>query len=268
MALEDEIINIQDLDIAKEIKIGDFVLLETTDGTKLIDFKDFIIGTDNITFFDKISGGDYLQTTDISGLSADVSNHKTILTDLSGVDARVDSVEAAINNLASDLSKFVSQINSTSEVTLATYTTSKAGFRVSVKNPVDIYTPKRLHLSTLEFKGSELTEDTHIVKGTPTTNFSYTAIGSYTLLLIGSFTLTGTRRAAGGGNYLSTVGLKIYKNDQLIFQQTADASRNSGGSGTISFVESVNLVEGDKITIIRDSGTKSIVRANVSGTIS
>ena len=92
MALEDEIINIQDLDIAKEIKIGDFVLLETTDGTKLIDFKDFIIGTDNITFFDKISGGDYLQTTDISGLSADVSNHKTILTDLSGVDTRVDSV--------------------------------------------------------------------------------------------------------------------------------------------------------------------------------
>ena len=77
MALEDEIINIEDLDIAKEIKIGDNILLETTDGTKLIDFKDFIIGTDNITFYDKISGGEFLQTADISALSANVDTNTT-----------------------------------------------------------------------------------------------------------------------------------------------------------------------------------------------
>ena len=267
MALEDEIINIEDLDIAKEIKIGDFVLLETTDGTKLIDFKDFIIGTDNITFFDKISGGDYLQTADISALSANVNTNTSILTSLSTVDARVDSLEASFSNLSNDLARFVAQINDTSSLALATYTTTKAGFRVSVKSPLDInYKP--LHFSTLDFKGTDLTENTHIVLGSPTTNFSYTAIGTYTITLIGSLTLKGWRRAAGGGNYLSTVGLKIFKNDELIFEGNADASRNSGGSGTISFVEAIQVVQGDVIKIVRGSTTQTIVRGNVSGSIS
>ena len=55
MAIEDEIINISDLDPGTEILSDDKLLIETTNGTKLLNFKDFVIGTDNISFFDKIS---------------------------------------------------------------------------------------------------------------------------------------------------------------------------------------------------------------------
>ena len=267
MALEDEIINIEDLDIAKEIKIGDFVLLETTDGTKLIDFKDFIIGTDNITFYDKISGGDFLQTADISALSADVTTNTSILTGISSIDARVDGLETYIGNIASDLANFVAQLNNTSNISLATYTTSKAGFRVSVKSPIDITSPKPLRFATLEFKGTSLTENTHISLGDTTSGFEYVAIGTYNLLLTGTVTMEGYRRAAGGGNYISAVTLQIFKNDELVFDQTADASRNAGGNGTISFVTPINLTQGDKVTIVRGSNVRKIVRGTVNGSI-
>jgi hypothetical protein len=56
MALEDEIVNIENLEKVTEIKAGDYILIETTNGTKLIDFKDFIIGTENVTFYDKLTG--------------------------------------------------------------------------------------------------------------------------------------------------------------------------------------------------------------------
>ena len=55
MAIEDEIINISDLDPGMEIVRGDKLLIETSNGTKLLDFKDFVIGPENISFYDQIS---------------------------------------------------------------------------------------------------------------------------------------------------------------------------------------------------------------------
>ena len=103
MALEDEIINIEDLEIATEVKIGDYVLLETTNGTRLLDFKDFIIGVDNITFFDKISGT-YLKTSDISAISAKAENNHNILTTLSTVAAENENNKTRINSLQNSFS--------------------------------------------------------------------------------------------------------------------------------------------------------------------
>ena len=49
MAVEDEIINIADLDVGTELLKTDKLLIETNNGTKLLDFKDFVIGPDNIS---------------------------------------------------------------------------------------------------------------------------------------------------------------------------------------------------------------------------
>jgi len=56
MAIEDEIVNISDLDIGSEILKTDKLIIETNNGTKLLDFKDFVIGLDNISFYHLISG--------------------------------------------------------------------------------------------------------------------------------------------------------------------------------------------------------------------
>ena len=54
MAIEDEIINITDIDVGTEILNNDRLIIETNNGTKLVAFKDLVIGEDNITFKDKL----------------------------------------------------------------------------------------------------------------------------------------------------------------------------------------------------------------------
>jgi hypothetical protein len=49
MAIEDEIINISDIDVGTEILKSDKLLIETSNGTKMLAFKDFVVGPDNIS---------------------------------------------------------------------------------------------------------------------------------------------------------------------------------------------------------------------------
>jgi len=65
MAIEDEIINITDIDVGTEILNNDKLIIETNNGTKLLAFKDLVIGEDNITFKDKL-----VQGTDATGSSS------------------------------------------------------------------------------------------------------------------------------------------------------------------------------------------------------
>lgn len=88
MAIEDEIINIEDLQIATEIKSGDKILLETSGGTKLIDYKDFIIGVENITFYDLLTGS--LAAVTVSS----EETGETSVIDVSALSARVDTLSA------------------------------------------------------------------------------------------------------------------------------------------------------------------------------
>ena len=57
MAIEDEIINISDIDVGTEILNNDRLIIETNNGTKLLAFKDLVIGENNITFKDKLVQG-------------------------------------------------------------------------------------------------------------------------------------------------------------------------------------------------------------------
>ena len=154
MALEDEIINIEDLDIAKEIKIGDNILLETTDGTKLIDFKDFIIGTDNITFYDKISGGEFLQTADISALSANVDTNTTILSGISSIMDEIDAINIKLNAQGQGLEAFRNSIKLEGGIELEANTSATVGVTVSKAGN----SGKVIYFTTIDHIGTSLVD--------------------------------------------------------------------------------------------------------------
>jgi len=92
MAIEDEIVNISDLDVGSEILNTDKLIVETNNGTKLLDFKDFVIGLDNISFYHLISGrGDnvgnkeFMTVGGFNLLKADTDlDHKPTYEDLKG----------------------------------------------------------------------------------------------------------------------------------------------------------------------------------------
>ena len=72
MAIEDEIIYISDIDVGTEILNNDKLIIETNNGTKLLAFKDLVIGEDNITFKDKL-----VQGIDATGSSSTTFNTVT-----------------------------------------------------------------------------------------------------------------------------------------------------------------------------------------------
>jgi|2_EtaG_2_1085320.scaffolds.fasta_scaffold02741_3 hypothetical protein len=81
MAIEDEIINISDLDIGTEILQTDKLLIETNSGTKLLDFKDFVIGIDNISFYHLISArGDVSDVVDTETIAGHTGGNFELLT--------------------------------------------------------------------------------------------------------------------------------------------------------------------------------------------
>lgn len=257
MALEDEIINIEDLDIAKEIKIGDNILLETTDGTKLIDFKDFIIGTDNITFYDKISGGEFLQTADISALSANVDTNTTILSGISSVNDDIASLRGQVTAALNDLARFRASINELSDVELSVSTTASVGVNASgASGRAGV-----LYFTKLDFSGTDLatsgSANGTVKIGDDNESFSYIANGSYQILILASF----QTYARYGGH------IRILKNNEIIFTQeiwqTSHLQRNRNQS---SILKNISVVAGDKITFGAENGS-SIKAGDISITV-
>ena len=94
MALEDEIINIEDITLGTDIIQSDKFIIETNNGTKLVEFKDIVINEDQITFKDKLiqnesgaAAGDVFFTS-LTGFdilsNATSPGHKTAYQDISG----------------------------------------------------------------------------------------------------------------------------------------------------------------------------------------
>ena len=95
MAIEDEIINISDIDVGTEILKSDKLLIETNNGTKLLAFKDLVIGEENITFKDKLVQGG---PADVTGKSS------TSYTTVSGLNILSDDTTAGHLTKYSDIS--------------------------------------------------------------------------------------------------------------------------------------------------------------------
>ena len=85
---KDLIYNVKELPETFAVAAGDLLLIETDDGTNIMDFANFVIGLDNTTFGSTITQ----HSTDIATLSADV-------TSLESLSAAVDETTAALSAL-------------------------------------------------------------------------------------------------------------------------------------------------------------------------
>lgn len=268
--LVDEIIDIEQIEIANEINVGDFVLLETTGGTKLLDFKDFIIGVDNITFFDKVSG-DYLAVSDISAISATALANRAALSSISAVGDDIQTLQTRINSLEENLVSFVDSldVSSLQPGDISTFTTGSIGFTVRAENTVFSSgtgtANGQVYFKSAPFKGSALNEGTDIVVGDSNTRFSYTAKGSYALLLNGNLSVYNASTETMRGFPNNSRSIRILKNDSVVSTVTLPFHNVLDREGTaVSFSHWVNLSEGDKITLATDSAVQ-ILNGEFSG---
>ena len=161
MAIEDEIINISDIDIGTEILRTDKLLVETNNGTKLVEFKDFVIGTDNISFYnvissaflgDNITGAAQYQTISgfnllspgtnagyktnyehISGAIELTKVNNSAVTELATVSGKIASNETALLGLQTGIAGIYDTLNNTGNEALKTVTkkVSAANFKVA-----------------------------------------------------------------------------------------------------------------------------------------
>lgn len=152
MAIEDEIINISDIDIGTEILNSDKLLIETSNGTKMIEFKDFVVGPDNIssvrqnqiegnvegesdTFFNVVTGFNILNNQTTPGLNTQydqisgtvelgkfnfnaIANLASVSADIATNSSALDELRVVIDNLASVLADTDNTV--LSNITLAT----------------------------------------------------------------------------------------------------------------------------------------------------
>jgi len=240
MALEDEIINIENLNLVDEIKVGDQILLETSDGTKLIDFKDFIIGVENVTFYDKLTG---IDTTVTDSLSAKLQVHESILSEISGVSADINSINRRLAGLESDINGINSAVNNTAAGTINEFTNNKVGFSMIISTDTKISSTKSIVFNSINFQGSSLTEGSDISKGSSSQSAYYKAKGTYGLLLQGTFNINHTTTNAD-------LALDLYINNTKSVSFPVVETIRNGTRSFASFSHYVNLVANDKITLI------------------
>jgi hypothetical protein len=271
MALEDEIINIDQLDVAKEIQVGDLILIETTDGTKLIDFKDFIIGTDNITFYDKLSaledetGAGLLKASNIEALSSKYTYHESLLSSISAVSNDLSNLDTKLQTAIVDINTISSQIDA--NVTLASYTTSKVGFAAS-RYAEEQY-PQSISFTDSIFTGSDIvTYSLREVSG-QSSSFKYVAVGTYTLQITGFLTFK--------ANVTSEIEIEdtisLIKNGvpagQFFYNDTSVRNASVFKKYTIPISTVIKLVSGDVLTfsITSKNGVTRMIGGNIAGVI-
>ena len=158
MAIEDEIINITDIDVGTEILNNDKLIIETNNGTKLLAFKDLVIGEDNITFRDKLvqgtdaTGSSSTNFTTVTGyniLTSDTTaGHLTKYSDVSGtvelgkfnyngiskfaeLSATIEENNSEISTLKENLATITTLLRSTSALSAVSVTTKAVNFKAT-----------------------------------------------------------------------------------------------------------------------------------------
>ena len=157
MAIEDEIINISDIDIGTEILNSDKLLIETSNGTKMIAFKDFVVGPDNIssirqdqiegnvegeadTFYNVVTGFNILNNQTTPGLNTQYDQisgtvelgkfNFNAIANLASVSADIATNESRIDALEDNFSALDTFIRDT-DLSSVTITNSACNFEVT-----------------------------------------------------------------------------------------------------------------------------------------
>jgi hypothetical protein len=268
----DEILEKEDLIKLQEIKPGDTIYVETPDGTGILDFRDFIIGLDNITFFDRLSG-DYLTFAEISAISASAINNATILSTISSVSADIINLQTQINSVESMILTYLTSITATSITNdVVGWTNNKVGFTVrkNVKAATGRTANFGLKFDEYAFIGSSLTDGTDIDLDDATDGFKYVAKGSYNLLLDGNFNAFWNAGSAGLMNQLRGQSSQIHVYVNNILQYTASTEypwngSSNAGSSFVSFTTLLTLAEGDVVRIVQGKNYNPFFTGTLKG---
>lgn len=98
---KDIYINIKELPLINSVQAGDFFIVETTQGTNIIDFSNILIPPENTTFYNEI---EQLQT-DVSALSTLAALQRALLISVSGIlDTKIDRVSGELVTLIDQVS--------------------------------------------------------------------------------------------------------------------------------------------------------------------
>ena len=91
---KDIYINIKELPLVNEVQSGDFFIVETTQGTNIIDFSNIIIPPVNVSFYSEI---EQLQT-DVNAISTLYALQNAFITTISGIlDNKINQNVATLN---------------------------------------------------------------------------------------------------------------------------------------------------------------------------
>lgn len=98
---KDIYINIKELPLVNQVQAGDFFIVETTQGTNIVDFSNIIIPPENTTFYNEI---EQLQT-DVNALSTLYSLQNAFIITVSGIlDNKINVNDTNINTRVENLS--------------------------------------------------------------------------------------------------------------------------------------------------------------------
>ena len=270
MALEDEIINISDIDVGTEILNNDKLIVETNNGTRLLAFKDFVIGEENITFADKLvqgidptTGESSTVTSSVTGYNILTSNtspgHVTTYTDVSGtvelgkfnynavtkfaeLSAIIKENQAEIDTLQSNLATITTLLNSTSALSGVAVTTKSVNFEVSNVGSSSTGSSKAAAFDTIDLDPSS-TNDQTAFSSTDKFEITYPTDGSFTacrIMFIAELNISADYR-----------GMRVY----LYLNNAKKAEAMVGGGGRsgmdhANIQKSLRVSPGDTVKLV------------------
>jgi len=292
MAIEDEIINISDIDIGTEILNSDKLLIETSNGTKMIAFKDFVVGPDNIssvrqsqiegnvegeadTFFNVVTGFNILNNQTTPGLNTQYDQisgtvelgkfNYNAIANLASVSADIASNGAAVDELRVVLDNLASVLESTSSSVLNSITLSTSACNCIVTGAFNQTTRSR----NVGFTTAELDPSTTNPNCTVQLNpFKLTFPDANEGFVDGSrFMISGNFVVAGSGRNSRDAGIVIYRDksdgsSEEVYSDIRNQALGHSASHTINIQKVVKINLGDSLRITQPKG-----RAVKSGTL-
>ena len=286
MAIEDEIINISDIDIGTEILNSDKLLIETSNGTKMIAFKDFVVGPDNIssvrqtqieggvegeaeTFTDIVTGFEILNngttpglTTQYDQISGTVELGKfnfNAIANLASVSADILQNTSAVNELRTVLDNLAAVLEATTSTALNSITLSTSACNAivtgahgggSTKNSRNVkFTKKELDPATTN---PNCAVDLDPFKIT-FPNVEQGFVDGTKFMIIGQFTQA---KKSGGVNSRQPGNITIYKDTstgstEIYSNQAAALNRQASSSNNFTAVTKINF--GDSLRLVADT---------------
>ena len=259
---------ISDLDPIIELANTDNFVVETLEGTKRIQFKDFILGPDNVSFYEEVAA-DTLAiislSSDVVGLDADVTNINSGLTALSA--AYNEAVKSGFCYVSLDVAGTLSIIASSSNVTSVALT--DGGSRIQITTSANTNLTKAPVNVTLDnpVSSSLVTQDfisyQPIIDGRTTTSFKVgvNSVLNHFLTLSIPTAATATSETFNPITSLTVTPASITPVTNITPSYTSVKLDPSGSGNVVSSIAVTNLASPIVETVTANPTTKTFINS-------